>query len=83
MRTYCNTSYLSVYLDAMYTYVRGDPQNGIYLFKNWTQSTEPWLVWLSGLSAGLQTKRLPAQFPIGAQAWVAGRVPSWAGTRSS
>ena len=36
----------------------------------------PWLVWLSGLSVGLQTKWLPVQFPVGAHAWVAGKVPS-------
>ena len=36
----------------------------------------PWLVWLSGLSAGLQTKGLPVRFPVGAHTWVAGQVPS-------
>ena len=36
----------------------------------------PWLVWLSGLSAGLGTKGLTARFPVRAHAWVAGQVPS-------
>ena len=35
-----------------------------------------WLVWLSGLSANLQTKGSPVQSPVRAQAWVAGQVPS-------
>ena len=32
----------------------------------------PWLLWLSGLSTGLQTKGLQVQFPVRAHAWVAG-----------
>ena len=36
----------------------------------------PWLVWLSGLRAGLQTKGSPVQFPVRAHAWVAGQGPS-------
>ena len=36
---------------------------------------EPWLVWLSGLSSGLQTKKLLVQFPVRAHSWVAGQVP--------
>ena len=36
----------------------------------------PWLVWLSGLSAGLGTKGSPVRFPVRAQAWVVGQVPS-------
>ena len=36
----------------------------------------PWLVWLSGLSASLQTKGSLVQFPVRAHAWVAGQVPS-------
>ena len=36
----------------------------------------PWLVWLSGLSAGLQTKELLVQFPVRAHAWVGGQVPT-------
>ena len=39
-------------------------------------NTEPYLVWLSGLSAGLQTKGSLVQFPVRAHAWVAGQVPS-------
>ena len=36
----------------------------------------PWLVWLSGLSANLQTERLRVRFLVRAHAWVAGQVPS-------
>ena len=36
----------------------------------------PWVVWLSGLSAGLQTKGSLVQFLVRAHAWVAGQVPS-------
>ena len=35
----------------------------------------PWLVWLRGLSAGLQTKGLLVQLPVRAHAWGAGQVP--------
>ena len=37
---------------------------------------QPWLVWLTGLSAGLQTKGSLVQFPVRAHAWVVGQVPS-------
>ena len=36
----------------------------------------PQLVWLSGLSAGLQTKGSLVRFPVRACAWVVGQVPS-------
>ena len=36
---------------------------------------QPWLVWLSGLSIGLGTERLPVQFLGSAHACVAGQVP--------
>ena len=36
-----------------------------------------WVVWLSGLSADLQTERSPVRFPVRTHAWVAGQVPSW------
>ena len=36
----------------------------------------PWLVWLSRLSASLQTKGLPVWIPVRAHAWVLGQVPS-------
>ena len=36
----------------------------------------PWLVWLSGLSTSLQTKGLPVGFPVRADAWASGQVPS-------
>ena len=43
---------------------------------NFKNNLEPWLVWLSGLSASLQTKGSPARFPVRAYAWVASQVPS-------
>ena len=36
----------------------------------------PWLMWLSELSAYLQTKGLLVQFPVRAHAWVVGQIPS-------
>ena len=36
----------------------------------------PWLVWLSGLSAGLRTKGSSVQFPVKAHAGVVGQGPS-------
>ena len=48
---------------------------------------EPWLVWLSGLSTGLRTKRLLVRFPARASArahaWVASQVPSRGHTRGN
>ena len=38
--------------------------------------TQPWLMWLSGLSAGLRSKGWLVRFPVRACAWVAGQVPS-------
>ena len=43
----------------------------------------PWLVWLSGLSAGLRTKGSLVRFPVRAHAWVAGKVPSRGRVRSN
>ena len=37
----------------------------------------PWLVWFSGLSAGLRTTRLLVQFLVRVHAWVVGQVPGW------
>ena len=34
-----------------------------------------WMVWLSGLSTSLQTKRLQVRFPVRAHAWVVAQVP--------
>ena len=39
--------------------------------------SSPWLVWLSGLSTGLQTERLPVRGPVRTHAWIAGQVPIW------
>ena len=47
------------------------------------RKTESWLVWLSGLSVGLQTKGSPVRFPVRAHAWVAGLVPSWGHMRGN
>ena len=46
--------------------------------KEWDKkiAVKPWLVWLSGLSAGLQTKGSPVRFPVRAHLWVVGQVPS-------
>ena len=38
---------------------------------------QPWLVWLSGLSASRRTKRSPVRFPLRTHAWVVGQTPSW------
>ena len=40
------------------------------------QLWEPWLVWLSGLSASLQTRGSLVWFPVRAPSWVSGQVPS-------
>ena len=40
-----------------------------------SEQDEPLLVWLSGLSASLQTKEAPVWLPVRAHAWVAGHVP--------
>ena len=44
--------------------------------KKYIYISNPWLVWLSGLRASLQTKGSLVQFPVRAHAWVAGQVPS-------
>ena len=43
----------------------------------------PWLVWLSGLSMGLQTEGSLVRLPVGAHAWVAGQDPSWGRVRGN
>ena len=43
----------------------------------------PWLGWLSGWSAGLQTKGCPIRFPVRAHAWVVGQVPRGRGVRGN
>ena len=48
-----------------------------YTFQYLKTLYEPWLVWLSGLSAGLRTKGSPVPLPLRAHAWVAGQVPGW------
>ena len=41
------------------------------------QTILPWLVWLSGLSAGLGTERWLVRFLVRAHTWVAGQIPRW------
>ena len=45
--------------------------------------SEPWLVWHSGLSAGLSLEGSLVQFPVRAHAWVEGQVPSRGRTRGN
>ena len=40
-----------------------------------TTEKEPWLVWLSGLSASLQTKGSLVRFPVRAHAWLQAMSP--------
>ena len=48
----------------------------LYVFNyNENLKKQPWLVWLSGLSAGLRSKGSPVRFPVRAHAWVTARVP--------
>ena len=47
------------------------------------KKNEPWLVWLSGLSTGLQTKGSLVQFWVRTHAWVVGQVPSWGHARGT
>ena len=47
-----------------------------YLYLTTINSFYPWLVGLSGWSAGLRTKALLVRFPVRAHAWVVGHVPS-------
>ena len=50
------------------------------IFVSWDEKSprrEPWQVWLSGLSAGLWTKRSLDWFPIRAHPWVVGHALSW------
>ena len=49
----------------------------LFLIKVFKKNTTlPWLVWLSGLSTGLQTKGWLVQFTVRAHAWVVGQVLS-------
>ena len=54
----------------------------------WTQLVEmpslsPGLLWVSGLSASLQSERSPVQSPVRAHAWVGGQVPGWGCVRGN
>ena len=59
-----------------------------YIITTWdktlkNEQSHSWLVYLSGLSAGLQTKGSLVWFPVRAHAWVLGQVPSRGCTRES
>ena len=54
---------------------------GFLIYRNLGKRS--WLVWLSGLSACLQTKGSLVQFLVRAQAWVVGQVPSRGCMRSN
>ena len=47
------------------------------------RSLGPWLMWLCGLSSGLQTERSLVPFPVRAHAWVAGQVLGWVSVRGN
>ena len=55
--------------------------HGIFVRMKW--SSQPWLVWFSGLSAGLRSKGSSVRFPVRAHAWVSGQVPSWGHERGN
>ena len=42
-----------------------------------------WLLWLNGLSAGLQTEKLRIRFLVRTRACVAGQLPSWGCARDN
>ena len=61
-------------MEMFYIFIGGGGYTTVYIYQK-----SPWLVWLSGLSASLQTKGLPVLFPVRAHAWVRGWVPwGWA-----
>ena len=55
----------------------GPLSNSISLHWKKRKAVKPWLVWLNGLSACLQTKRSLVRFPVRAHSWVVDQVPSW------
>ena len=72
----CNSiiNYIYIYL-YLYLY--------LYLFIFIYFILKPWLVCLSGLSTGLQTKGSLVRFPVRAHVWAAGQVPSGGCTRGN
>ena len=60
---------------CVYTYIVYGYKH-ILIISNIKKVWVPWLVWLSGLSTGLQNKGSPVQFPVRAHTWVASQVPS-------
>ena len=65
-------------IQDLWEYAPKKKNTGVQIFSPYTLwlKTAPCLVWLSGLRAGLQTKRSPVRFPLRAHAWVAGQVPN-------
>ena len=64
--------------ENFWTGTKRNIQNGILHThqKKKKKKEQPWLVWLSGLSAGLQTKEPPAWFPVSTHVRVGGQVPN-------
>ena len=82
------------YFEEAVNYLLSHPQVGISEFCglhirpslqkcSWFSRTTPWLVWLSGSSAGLGIKGLSVWSPYRAHAWVVGQVPSRGSARSN
>ena len=68
-----------IFMGTLFRCLRSEKMTGYIPSK----TVLPWLVWLSGLSAGLWTKRSPVQFPVRAHAWVADQVPRWGHARGN
>ena len=67
----------------MYVQREEERKGGLASLLNWKcLHVLPWLLWLSGWSAGLQTERLLVRFLVRAHAWVGGRSP-FGGTREA
>ena len=84
-KLFCKTGYKLWFLGALPLHWISDYSSFPNYFSSSikTRYVLPWLVWLSGLSASLQTKVSPVQFPVRAHAWVAGQVPSRGRTRGN
>ena len=65
-----------LYLIRLLPEIHKEPLNSV-IREQTTQlkNEQPWLVWLSGLSANLQTKRSLVRFPVRAYAWGCGLGP--------
>ena len=65
-----------VWRNMFFMQVTENRQSWLVDKKKYQWINQPWLVWLSGLSAGLQTERSLVRFPVRVHAWVEGQVPS-------